>query len=197
MLYDGMMGSRAPAAKKKKGWRDPANTNVYFHGGKLLGLYESSLPWSIRPHDLSTIGADNLGGALKLKSLAAHYRWDSEKDRLVSFSQRAGIPFLGTKSQLSVYEFDNNFSLLNTTNVSIDGFNYAHDLLLTPNWYIFQSSPFFDTSEQTAAQGKVGPGKAFFLVRFLFIFFFPLFFLFFVFSYCFFFVWLIFFHLFY
>src|SRR5207237_918628 len=41
-----------------------ANTNVVFHGGRLLALWEAGLPHRLDPVTLETLGPDRLGGAL-------------------------------------------------------------------------------------------------------------------------------------
>jgi hypothetical protein len=61
-------------------YRNPSNTNVVYWGGKVLSLYETGLPYALDPRTLHTLGPDNLGGALKLGAMAAHFRYDSVKD---------------------------------------------------------------------------------------------------------------------
>jgi len=74
MLFDGQMGSRAPSDSKKPGWRDPAHTNVFYHGGKLFSAHEYALPHSLDPETLETIGQDSLNNTLELRTMSAHFR---------------------------------------------------------------------------------------------------------------------------
>jgi all-trans-8'-apo-beta-carotenal 15,15'-oxygenase len=160
MMYDGQMGSKAPKATKKKGWRDPAHTNVFYHAGRLLALHEYTLPHSLDPTTLNTLGRDDLGGALELKAMSAHYRYDADKDIMVTCGFRVGV--FGTKPQLSVYEWDRTMKLLQATRVSVPGLHYAHDFLMTPNWYLFHITPFIDVTEETLkkiALGQLAPGQ--------------------------------------
>ena len=46
----------------------------------MISCYETGLPYCLDPHTLNTLGADDLGGTLKLKTLAAHFRLDMEKN---------------------------------------------------------------------------------------------------------------------
>ena len=46
----------------------------------MISCYETGLPYCLDPHTLNTLGPDDLGGQLKLKTLAAHFRLDMEKD---------------------------------------------------------------------------------------------------------------------
>ena len=50
------------------------------------------------------------------------------------------------------------------TKVSVPGLNYAHDFLLTPNWYIIHMTPFVNTSIKATmdiVKGKSSPGESF------------------------------------
>ena len=46
----------------------------------MISSYETGLPYCLDPHTLNTLGPDDLGGQLKLKTLAAHFRLDMEKN---------------------------------------------------------------------------------------------------------------------
>lgn len=46
----------------------------------MISCYETGLPYCLDPHTLNTLGPDDLGGQLKLRALAAHFRLDMEKD---------------------------------------------------------------------------------------------------------------------
>lgn len=57
--YAGFVGSLL-------GWgrRNPSNTNVLHHGGRLLSMSESGWPYALDPLTLATLRKDSLGGAL-------------------------------------------------------------------------------------------------------------------------------------
>ena len=46
----------------------------------MISCYETGLPYCLDPHTLNTLGPDDLGGQLKLRTLAAHFRLDMEND---------------------------------------------------------------------------------------------------------------------
>eukprot|EP00012_Vannella_robusta_P007097 CAMPEP_0206194036 /NCGR_PEP_ID=MMETSP0166-20121206/6946_1 /ASSEMBLY_ACC=CAM_ASM_000260 /TAXON_ID=95228 /ORGANISM="Vannella robusta, Strain DIVA3 518/3/11/1/6" /LENGTH=501 /DNA_ID=CAMNT_0053610909 /DNA_START=69 /DNA_END=1574 /DNA_ORIENTATION=+ len=173
-LYRGMMGTnpvddwkeslerqlkdeKVPDQPK---FKNPSNTNVYFWGGKLLACWESGLPYSLDPVTLETIGRDNLGGALdESNCLAAHFRYDSVHDRLVTFSLRLS---LRKSTRLFIHEFDRQWNLVKQQIVEIEQYNYAHDFLLTDNYYVFHHTPFYNFTADNLmkiATMQHGPGQ--------------------------------------
>lgn len=159
-LYRGMMGTM-PAKDWKESlrnylkidniseqpkYKNPSNTNVYLWGGKLLSCWESGLPYCLNPDTLETIGRDNLGGALdEANCLAAHFRYDSKQDLLVTFSLRLS---LSGSTKLFIHEFDREWKLIRQQCVTKNEFNYAHDFLLTDHYYIFHHTPFYSFNEE-------------------------------------------------
>ncbi|TPX30226.1 hypothetical protein SmJEL517_g06167 [Synchytrium microbalum] len=146
-------------------FRDPSNTNVFYFGGKLLSAYETMLPHSIDPYTLETLGPDDLNGTLPLRSFAAHYRYDAKKDVIVTLSLKPEMPGVaGMKARppaVQLNEYDRDWKCVSSRMLNIPGLNYAHDFVLTPNFYIIHMTPFV---KMTAAQfyaiavGAGGPG---------------------------------------
>jgi carotenoid cleavage dioxygenase-like enzyme len=66
-----------------------ANTNVVWHGRKLLILKEDSLPTQIDPQTLATTGEWNYGGAWQAVSMTAHPKLDFHTNELLTFSYQA------------------------------------------------------------------------------------------------------------
>src|SRR5437764_8624186 len=54
----------ALARMRRARGKSAANTNIVFHGGKLLALWEAGRPWRVDPVTLETIGEDDMGGVL-------------------------------------------------------------------------------------------------------------------------------------
>eukprot|EP01060_Flectonema_neradi_P031785 TRINITY_DN490_c3_g1_i1.p1 TRINITY_DN490_c3_g1~~TRINITY_DN490_c3_g1_i1.p1 ORF type:complete len:548 (+),score=73.66 TRINITY_DN490_c3_g1_i1:55-1644(+) len=171
MIFPGQMGSRPPVeydseGKKKKQsthYRDPSHTNVFYWGGKVISCHEYSLPHSLCPKTLETVGRDTLGGTLDIRTLSAHYRYDADKDLIVLVAFKPGIELLKTKPQIRLYEFDRSWKLHKKTKVSVPGLNYAHDFILTPNWYVLHMTPFVNTSKKATmdiVKGKTSPGES-------------------------------------
>src|SRR5207248_4490232 len=79
--------------------KSAANTNVVFHGGKLLALWEAGRPWRLDPLTLATIGEDDMGGALGPRSaLSAHPKLDRETGEMWNF----GVEY-GPSTNVSLY----------------------------------------------------------------------------------------------
>lgn len=72
-------------------FRNPSNTNAYYWGGKIISCYETTLPCSLDPYTLKTIGKETFGGVLDQGTYGAHFRIDVSKNVLIGFSLRTTI----------------------------------------------------------------------------------------------------------
>ena len=66
-----------------------ANTNVVWHGRRLLVLKEDSLPVEVDPDTLETRGSWNFDGAVKAVSLTAHPKLDLARNVCTCIGPRA------------------------------------------------------------------------------------------------------------
>lgn len=66
-----------------------ANTNIIWHGGRLLALEEAHLPFEVDPATLATRGVQNFAGALE-GPFTAHPKIDPVTGELVFFGYSAG-----------------------------------------------------------------------------------------------------------
>jgi carotenoid cleavage dioxygenase-like enzyme len=66
-----------------------ANTNIVWHGRKLLVLKEDSLPIEIDPDTLATRSQWNYDGAVRAVSLTAHPKLDLHTNEMLMFSYQA------------------------------------------------------------------------------------------------------------
>lgn len=141
LLYRGVFGTQKPG-----GWlanfldtrvKNIANTHVIYWGGKLLALWEASLPHRLDPVTLETIGLDNLDGLLKESdAFAAHPRFDPQMQRLVNFGVKPGL-----STRITLYEFDASGQCVSQPVFQIPGFAFIHDFALTPNYAIVFQNP--------------------------------------------------------
>src|SRR5262245_12008297 len=69
--------------------RGTSNTNVVWHGKRLLVLKEDSLPVEMDPVTLETRGEWNAGGKLDAVSFTAHPKLDLHTNELLGFSYQA------------------------------------------------------------------------------------------------------------
>ncbi|KAF9412389.1 hypothetical protein BGZ94_001046 [Podila epigama] len=135
-------------------FRNPSNTNVFLWEGKLLSAHETD------PTTLETIGEETLGGTLTLKVMGAHFRYDPRQDRLVTLSLKPGV---GRNPSLAINEYGRQWIVKSSQLFHIPGLNYAHDFLLSKNFYIVQMSPFVNVSTVDAYKfflGLSSPGDA-------------------------------------
>lgn len=112
-----------------------SNTGVVQWGSRLLTLYESGLPYELSMETLRTKGLSDLDGAFSPReAVCAHYRVDSELDRLVMM---ATDPVRGT---VRFVEFDRNWRVAREARVGVGGcgrYAFVHDFSITPDDYVF------------------------------------------------------------
>ena len=141
VLYRGVFGTQKPG-----GWwanfldlrfKNPANTNVIYHGGKLLALWEASAPYRLNPATLATEGVETFGGALAPNQpFTAHPRRHPETGDLLAFGVRTGPP-----STLLFYRIDPQGRLVEKWDYRLPDFAFLHDFVWTPRHWIFFQNP--------------------------------------------------------
>ena len=114
-----------------------ANTNIIFHGGRLLALEEGHLPTEIEPGTLATLGYCNYGGGIA-GPFTAHPKIDPVSGEMMFFGYNAAGPFTPALS----------FGSVNAAGVvtRFDRFEapYAsmvHDFVVTENHLLFPVLP--------------------------------------------------------
>ena len=126
-----------------------ANTNIIFHGGKLLALEEGHLPTEIEPGTLNRLGYCDYKGAIK-GPFTAHPKIDPVTGEMVFFGYNAAGPLTPALS----------FGSVNAAGVvtRFDRFEspYAsmvHDFIVTENHLLFPILPITGSMER-AMRGK-------------------------------------------
>jgi len=147
ILYRNAFGTQRPGGWWKNAFdlqfKNVANTNVIYWGGKLLALWEGGLPYRLDPQTLETLGQDHLDGVLDEGEAFAAHPW-IEPHSVINQNQPCLINFQvnpGLSTTLSTYEFDTNFQLLRQQKHNLPGFSFIHDFAVTPNYYIFFQNP--------------------------------------------------------
>lgn len=69
--------------------RGLANTNVFWHAGRLLASKEDALPIELDPDTLETIGTYDFDGQLTSRTATAHPKMDPETGEMVFFGYAA------------------------------------------------------------------------------------------------------------
>lgn len=135
--------------------KNVANTNVLFWANRLLALWEGGLPHRIEPDSLRTFGEYKIKDLLKPgDTFSAHPRLDSKTGRLINFSSSQKV----SGSDLSIFEFDKDFNVLKQRMVTIPGFVFFHDFVVTENYYIFNKAPI-QFNPLPFLLGKLGPAE--------------------------------------
>ncbi|NUN64539.1 Apocarotenoid-15,15'-oxygenase [Pseudanabaena biceps] len=117
--------------------KNPANTSVVYHGGKLLSLCEVGLPYSLDSQNLQTLGVEDFGILPKDQPFTAHPRRDDRTGDLWCFGVKTGL-----QSTISIYRFTEQGKLSTESEVKVAGFCFLHDFVVTPNYRIFIQNPF-------------------------------------------------------
>ncbi|MGK7951094.1 MAG: carotenoid oxygenase family protein [Xenococcaceae cyanobacterium] len=117
-------------------FKNAANTNVIYWGGKLWAMWEGGQPHQLYPKTLETIGKDDLNGLLKPdRPFSAHPKIIDRT--FINFGVK-GI----TPQTLTIFELDEKGNKLKEHSHPLEGFAFLHDMLVTPNYYIFMQHPF-------------------------------------------------------
>jgi len=122
--------------------RNTANTNVIYHSGKLVAMWEGGFPHLLN-NDLSTVGLYNYDGALKPgDALTAHPKVCPDTGQLVTCTQR------WDSSNYWVQIFDAKGKHMQTIPVELERKGIIHDLQITPNYVIIFYAPAFHSLEK-------------------------------------------------
>ncbi|WP_406289471.1 carotenoid oxygenase family protein [Embleya sp. NBC_00896] len=117
-----------------------AGTHVIEHGGRLLALCESALPYELTP-ELDTVGAYDFGGKLK-SFMTAHPKEDPATGELHFFASSPFPPFL------THYVVSPQGDLTLSQDVPGASAALKHDFAITEHYVVFlEGSVTFDHSE--------------------------------------------------
>ncbi|MCR9103916.1 MAG: carotenoid oxygenase family protein [Gammaproteobacteria bacterium] len=122
--------------------RNTANTNVIYHGNKLLAMWEGGFPHLLNS-DLSTVGLFDYDGALQPgDALTAHPKICPVSGDLITCTQRWDSP------NYYLQVFDKNAKHKQTTLVEFERKGIIHDLQITDNYVIIFYAPAFHSLEK-------------------------------------------------
>ena len=130
-------------------FKNAANTNAVWHGGRLLALWEGGLPHAMDPATLGTIGRFDFGGALRPGRFAlmdrlltpelpfsAHPRIDPNTGDLFNFGT-----LMGAVNRLVIYRIDRHGALRERRFLTLDTLPFVHDFVLTERHLVFFLPP--------------------------------------------------------
>lgn len=126
-------------------FKNVANTNALYAGGKLYALWEGGKPYMLDPLSLANVEGPGIDGETDLdgllsdgRTISAHPRYDAEKDVWISFGSQFD-PASG-RSVVNLYELDSkNFRSTRSGRLSFtnEGPGLLHDFIITKNYMVF------------------------------------------------------------
>ncbi|HFE43940.1 MAG TPA: carotenoid oxygenase family protein [Nannocystis exedens] len=141
-LY-GSFGTPAPGGPlrrflRRNKRRNPANTHIIDHDGKLLALCEGGRPWRIDPVDLKTLGEEDLGGVLATANttFSAHPCVDPETSELWNFGAE-----IGRQPKLHFYRWPLGGAAIRVTSTVLPFPAMIHDFALTRSSMVVVATP--------------------------------------------------------
>jgi carotenoid cleavage dioxygenase-like enzyme len=118
--------------------RGLANTNVYWHAGRLLASKEDSLPIQIDPDTLETVEEWSWHGDLSSQTATAHPKVDPVTGGLVFFGYAAKGE---TTPDIAYYEADRSGRIVHEAWFAAPYSSMVHDWAVTQNFVVFPIIP--------------------------------------------------------
>ena len=149
-LYGGMMDSETPDPELVGNaglYKNPANTNIVRHAGKLLALWEGGLPTAMTD-DLETLGTDDFSGALR-GPMTAHPKIDPVTGEMFAFG---GAPF---PPYLRIHTIDAAGKMVKSVEIDLPRPVMIHDFLVTEEHIVVFDSPLIFDFEGHAQTGSL------------------------------------------
>ncbi|MGD8418632.1 MAG: carotenoid oxygenase family protein, partial [Pseudomonadales bacterium] len=126
-----------------------ANTNVVWHGGRLLALEEAHAPFEVDPETLASMGSWTFDGALS-GPMTAHPKMDPKTGEMLFFGYMADGPF---GRQVSYQVVNAGGDLVRSERFDAPFPSMMHDFVVTDEHVIFPIFPLTGSLER-AMQGQ-------------------------------------------
>jgi len=121
-----------------------ANTNVVWHGGKLLALEEAHAPFELNPRTLESVGSWTFDGKLT-GPMTAHPKMDPETGEMLFFGYNAD----GMISEhMSFHVVDKDGTLTRSETFKAPYAAMVHDFMITRDHVIFPIMPLTGSLER-------------------------------------------------
>jgi carotenoid cleavage dioxygenase-like enzyme len=134
--------------------RGLANTNVYWHAGRLLASKEDSKPIQIDPDTLDTVGEYDWDGDLSSQTATAHPKIDPRDGSLVFFGYMASGE---TTPDIAYYEADASGRIVHEAWFTAPYSSMVHDWAVTENFVVFPIIPL------TASLDRISQGGPYYM----------------------------------
>jgi all-trans-8'-apo-beta-carotenal 15,15'-oxygenase len=120
-----------PASKRK----NPANTSILPWDGRVFALFENGRPTEIAPGDLSTVGEDDLAGAV-VGTFSAHPHAVPSRRAIYNFGIRYGVHMV-----IDLYELSDAGRARKLGEVPLARPTMIHDFIATEKHLVFFAPP--------------------------------------------------------
>ena len=128
-----------------------ANTNIIWHGGKLLALEEGHAPFELDPLTLESRGAHDYAGQLQ-GPMTAHPKIDHESGEMLFFGYNADG---GISAQMTFNVVDRNGQLIRSEAFTAPYAAMVHDFMVTKDYVLFPIMPLTGSLDRAFAGGPV------------------------------------------
>lgn len=129
-------------------FKNAANTNIVYHGGKLLALYEGALPTRLGPVSLETWGEYDFDGRLT-GPMTAHPKIDPESGEMLFFGYQPFPPYLTFHRVLP------NGELARSVPLSAEWPSMVHDFTVTERYVLFFIFPLVFRLDRLGSGGSI------------------------------------------
>ncbi len=143
--FDGLLAIKPTEAPR---FKNTGNTNIVWHGGKLLALMEGALPTSLRACTLETLGEWDFGGRLGTP-MTAHPKMDPETGEMLFFGYSPFPPYL------TYHVADRSGALVRSEPIDLAWPSMIHDFAVTATHVIFILCPLVFSLENVRERGGV------------------------------------------
>lgn len=131
--------SEPPTAHQAAGhtiYKNTSNTDLIFHGGRLLSLWEGDLPYAIDPRNLETLGIHNFHGGWE-SAFIAHPKVDSRTGEMMFMSAK-----FGPQPSLNYGVVGKDGRISHSAGLEPQHHVLMHDMAITENHSIVFSCPY-------------------------------------------------------
>jgi len=113
--------------------RSAANTHSYWHGGKLFVLKEDSLPWTVDPHTLETLGPWDFNGKYTATSMSAHPKIDPVTGEMIAYGYQAKGDL---SDDIAVYTMNPKGEIIKEVWLKSPYLGIIHDIAITQKYVL-------------------------------------------------------------
>ena len=128
-----------------------ANTNIIWHGGKLLALEEGHAPFELDPISLESRGAYDYAGKLQ-GPMTAHPKIDQETGEMLFFGYNADG---GISPEMTFNVVDRDGHLIRSEAFTAPYAAMVHDFMVTKDYVLFPIMPLTGSMDRAFAGGPV------------------------------------------